>query len=135
MDAVTSLTVSNNHLISGSKDKNLRLWSLDNSLPNIRCTTHAFNDYVNIVESDINLPIFYAGSRDGQVKVATVTEEKIRFIGGLIAHPQSVNSICSVGDRVQGIFITGSADKTVKFWKPDGGTLDKILGSCHNEEY
>jgi hypothetical protein len=29
MDTVTSLAVINNYLISGSKDKNLRLWGLD----------------------------------------------------------------------------------------------------------
>jgi WD40 repeat protein len=28
MDTVTSLAVHNNYLISGSKDKNLRLWAL-----------------------------------------------------------------------------------------------------------
>jgi WD40 repeat protein len=77
MDTVTSLTVVNNNLISGSKDKNLRLWSLQNSTTNshIRCTTHTFNDYINTVESDRNLQIFYAGSRDGQVKVATINND------------------------------------------------------------
>jgi hypothetical protein len=47
MDTVTSLTVLNNYLISGSKDKNLRLWVLDNFKNNIKESAHAFNDYVN----------------------------------------------------------------------------------------
>lgn len=122
MDTVTSLAVYNNYLVSGSKDKNLRLWSLDGSANNIRCTTHAFNDYINVIESDKTLPILYAGSRDGQVKVATVIDEKIKFIGGIIAHTQSVNSICSVNYRTNGLIMTASTDKTVKFWKPDNST-------------
>lgn len=75
MDTVTSLTVLNNYLISGSKDKNLRLWSLENTSNNIRCTAHTFNDYINAVETDKNLQVFYAGSRDGQVKAAIVSNE------------------------------------------------------------
>jgi WD40 repeat protein len=36
MDTVTSLTVLNGYLISGSKDKNVRLWALDNGKNNIK---------------------------------------------------------------------------------------------------
>jgi len=51
MDSVTGLTISRNKLISGSKDKNLRLWSLDHPLNNAKHTLHVFNDYVNTVQS------------------------------------------------------------------------------------
>jgi WD40 repeat protein len=51
MDTVTSLAISQNHLISGSKDKNLRLWALDHSIYNLKSTVHASNDYINTVES------------------------------------------------------------------------------------
>lgn len=134
MDTVTGLAVLGNHLISGSKDKNLRLWALDGSKNNIRETTHAFNDYVNTVEQDNSIFSFYAGSRDGQVKIATVVDEKIKFTGGLIAHTQSVNSICSMGYRSAGLFLTGSSDKTVKFWKPDQQTYERLMGNC-SEDY
>jgi WD40 repeat protein len=123
MDTITSLTVSSNYLISGSKDKNLKLWSLDGSSNNIKCTTHAFNDYINTLDTDKMLPIFYAGSRDGQIKVATICDDKIKFIGGIIAHTQSISSVCSVSKRSNGMFLTGSTDKTVKIWKPDAATL------------
>jgi len=52
MDTVTSLAISKNHLISGSKDKNLRLWALDHSIYNLKSTVHASNDYINTVESN-----------------------------------------------------------------------------------
>lgn len=74
MDTISSLTVLNNHLVSGSKDKNLKLWAFDGSLNNLKCTTHAFNDYVNTLETDKTMPFFYAGSRDGQVKIAAVAD-------------------------------------------------------------
>lgn len=126
MDTITSLTTTNNYIISGSKDKNLKLWSLQNSTNNLKCTTHAFNDYVNTLTTDENIPIFYAGSRDGQIKIATVLEDKIQFIGGIIAHTQSISSVCSVSQRMNGMFLTGSTDKTVKFWRPDPSTLERI---------
>ncbi len=79
MDTVTGLAISRGYLISGSKDKNLRLWSLDNSIYNLKSTFHAFNDYITTVESssDENLgdnyhPLFYSSDRTGQVKVGTV---------------------------------------------------------------
>jgi hypothetical protein len=51
MDAVTGLAIVGDKMISGSKDKNLRLWSLDQSVGNLKNTTHAFNDYVTTVQS------------------------------------------------------------------------------------
>ena len=94
MDTVTGLAVVKDYLVSGSKDKNLRLWSLDSQNSNIKYTIHAFNDYINIVQSDLSLPIFFSGARDGQIKVGAINKEKINVIGGIMAHTQSVNSIC-----------------------------------------
>ena len=50
MDTVTGLATSRGYLISGSKDRNLRLWSLDNSIYNLKSTKSASNDYINCVE-------------------------------------------------------------------------------------
>lgn len=46
-------------------------------------------------------------------------------MGGIIAHSQSVNSICAIEDT-NGIFATGSSDKTIKMWKPSHQTLSHI---------
>jgi hypothetical protein len=48
MDSVAGLAIVKDKLISGSKDKNLRLWSLDNSINNAKHTFPAFNDYVTL---------------------------------------------------------------------------------------
>lgn len=128
MDTVTSLAVVSNSLISGSKDKNLRLWCLESPTPTVTCTTHAFNDEVKALEPDNSFPLCYAGSRDGQVKICKIAADKTKFIGGIIAHSQSVNSICSLGDKSMGLFATASADTTVKFWKPESTTAQRIFG-------
>jgi len=52
LDSVTGLSIVNGKLISGSKDKNLRLWDLDHPINNNKHTFHAFNDYVNTVQSN-----------------------------------------------------------------------------------
>ena len=51
MDAVTSLTIVKDKLISGSRDKNLRLWNLDQSINNSKHTFPVFNDFVTSCES------------------------------------------------------------------------------------
>ena len=46
LDAVTGLGIIGNQLVSGSKDKNLKLWSLDHAVNNNIQTLHTFNDYI-----------------------------------------------------------------------------------------
>ena len=53
MDSVTGLAIVKDKLISGSKDKNLRLWSLDHSINNAKHTFPAFNDYRTLCESKL----------------------------------------------------------------------------------
>jgi hypothetical protein len=53
MDSVTGLAIVKDKLISGSKDKNLRLWSLDHSINNAKHTFPAFNDYITLCESNL----------------------------------------------------------------------------------
>lgn len=78
-DAVTGLATLNNYLISGSKDKNLKLWNLDVASNNYRFTSYGHNDYINCVVrksmfnlGDRNLPVFYSGSKDGHIKAGIV---------------------------------------------------------------
>lgn len=71
-DTVTCLTTLGDYLISGSKDKNLKLWSTDSAVKNLRATSYAHNDYVNTIQAGDDYPIFYSGSRNGQVKVGTI---------------------------------------------------------------
>jgi WD40 repeat protein len=59
LDSVTGLAISKGWLISGSKDKHLKLWALDHSVNNCKHTLHVFNDYVSALHSillSIKLP-------------------------------------------------------------------------------
>jgi WD40 repeat protein len=48
-DAVTGLTTFDNYLVSGSKDKNIKLWNIDATVNHYRCTSYGHNDYINAV--------------------------------------------------------------------------------------
>ena len=57
-------------LVSGSRDKNLRLYNLTN--PNFVEQSNilsAHNDHINVLETDESQQYLYSGSRDGIVKV------------------------------------------------------------------
>ena len=58
MDAVTSLAIVKDKLISGSRDKNLRLWNLDQSINNSKHTFPVFNDFVTSCTSNYIFYIF-----------------------------------------------------------------------------
>ena len=52
LDSVTGLAIVGDKLVSGSKDKHLRLWDLDHAVNNNKHTFNAFNDYINTVQSN-----------------------------------------------------------------------------------
>jgi len=127
MDTVSGLAIVGDKMVSGSKDKNLRLWNLDHSVGNLKNTVHAFNDYVTTVQSPqvenwqnqpqpAPYPIFYAGSKDGQIKIGNTKGDKINFMGNIMAHTQAVNGISLLDDN--STLVSASADKTIKLWKP-----------------
>ena len=138
MDTVTGLATVGDRLVSGSKDKNLRLWDLEHSVGNIKNTAHAFNDHITTMTSkiynylgDTNLPIFYIGSKDGQIKVGNIKNDRIEFLGGILGHTQSVNSICPLSmEEEMGygnmMLASASADKSVRIWKPTTETAERL---------
>ena len=137
LDSVTGLAIVKDKLVSGSKDKHLKLWSLDHAVNNNKHTSHAFNDYVTAVHSTSHYtvgpidppssPIFYAGSKDGQVKTCFIKNDRIEVLGGILAHTQAVNSVCTLDDNPYGL-MTASQDKVIKLWQPTRETMDNI--SC-----
>ena len=54
LDSVTGMTVKGDHLISGSKDRHLKLWDLNHGVNNNKHTFLAFNDYVTTIQSNLN---------------------------------------------------------------------------------
>ena len=66
-DAVTCLTVLNDILVSGSKDKNLRVYNSVAPFEPVNSVMNAHSDQINCLENDGSF--VYSGSRDGIVKV------------------------------------------------------------------
>lgn len=66
-DAVTCLTVLNDILVSGSKDKNLRVYNSMHPFEPVNSVMNAHADQINCLENDGQF--VYSGSRDGIVKV------------------------------------------------------------------
>lgn len=63
-DAVTSLSIVKDYLVSGyaiffielisrSRDKNLRLWSLDHPMNNLKSTSYGHQDWITVTESTL----------------------------------------------------------------------------------
>ena len=76
-DVVTSLAMMNNGttLVSGSRDKNLRLYDLSQGgFPEAESCLSAHNDHINVLETDETSKLLYSGSRDGIVKVWSQTQ-------------------------------------------------------------
>lgn len=114
------------YVISGSKDKNIKLWSVDSAVKNLKSTSYAHNDYVNVLAAGTTQPLFYSGSRNGQVKVGTVSKERLEFLGNIDCHTQSVTGLCLIEDSNSTVFATGSADRTIKLWRPTHETQDML---------
>lgn len=133
MDTVTGLTTVKDYLVSGSKDKNLRLWSMNESVNHIKYTIHAFNDYITtlssnnyVIVADLHLPIFYSGARDGKVKIGAINKQKMNIVGGITSHTKSVNAICPVDNNRDSIIATASSDKTIRIWQPCNQTVNYL---------
>lgn len=70
-DAVTSLaTLSDDLLVSGSRDKNLRCWdSQQVTTGPSSAVMSAHSDWINSLETDVDRKMLYSGCKDGVVKV------------------------------------------------------------------
>ena len=75
-------------------------------------------------------PIFYAGSKDGQVKACVTKNERIEAVGGILALTQSVNAISTLEENPFSL-LTASQDKTIKIWQPTRETMENVgRGGC-----
>ena len=64
-------------LVSGSRDKNLRLYDLSQEgFPEADSCLQAHNDHINVLEADESQQLLYSGSRDGIVKVWSLNQNQ-----------------------------------------------------------
>lgn len=77
-DAVTSLAMLDGCLVSGSRDKMVRVWD-HQRLSQVQ-VEQAHNDFVNVLETDQDQKEMYSGCKDGTVKVWRMKQGKIRCL-------------------------------------------------------
>ena len=80
-DVVTSLALlgGGTTLVSGSRDKNLRLYDLKSpTLENYENVINAHSDHINTLETDADQNYLYSGSKDGIVKVWSLSHSTNR---------------------------------------------------------
>jgi len=116
-DAVSSLTILNDALISGSRDKNLRSWDLNNMGPKFSDVMGAHQDWINALETDQERTLMYSGGKEGIVKVWKVRRERLQCMAQLTGQTGSVNTLCRLDDQFGKVFASGSSDKSIRMWK------------------
>lgn len=113
-DTVTSLTLYENTLISGSRDKNLRVWD-QNGEHEIKTILSAHTDWINCLGTDNLQRSIYSGGKEGRIRVWKGSTE-INYIGEMIGHSGSVNCITPMHFPQQTL-ISASSDRTFRIWR------------------
>ena len=116
-DAVTCLASYNNCIVSGSRDKNLRIWDPEGE-DDIKTIISAHTDWINCLTTDPLDRGLYSGGKEGKVRVWSGSASDINYAGELLGHTGSVNAISALNSTQQAI-ISASSDKTIRLWKLD----------------
>lgn len=123
-DSVTCLAQYENVLISGSRDKNLRIWDYESS-KEIKTVINAHTDWVNCIASDYFGRSFYTGGKDNKIKVWEGVDDDINLSGELSGHTSAITCLLAIPSASKSI-LSASADKTIRIWRQDEITEDSI---------
>lgn len=125
-DAVTSLAMLDGYLVSGSRDKMVRVW--DHQKMTHLQVEQAHNDFVNVLETDADQKEMYSGSKDGTVKVWRMRQSKLKCMAQIHtnAHSQAINAITRIDVQFGQAFATAGVDKTIKIFKRRQDSLNSI---------
>ena len=114
-DTVTCLALYDNSIISGSRDKSLRIWDQDKDNEN-KSIINAHTDWINCLNTDSFDRCVYSGGKDGKIRVWKGNYSEINHVGEMNAHNASINCLVSLPSLSQTL-ISGSSDRTFKVWK------------------
>lgn len=129
-DAVTSLQVIDDTLISGSRDKNLRCWDYSHLNNNNSDVYQAHTDWINALETDADKHELYSGGKDGVVKVWKIKKNKLSCQAALSQSSGGINTLCRIDRQFGKMFSQGSSDRSIRMWK----FKDKYLADQESEE-
>ncbi|KRW99475.1 WD40-repeat-containing domain [Pseudocohnilembus persalinus] len=157
LDAVNSLEIISGHLVSGSRDRNLKLWSIDNRQFSLKHTNYTYSDGVSSLKSkeiqqllllntyfqlinlyiklaNYNQTILFSGFREGKIRVYNIGDNKLKRIADINNGQGNINTICNLynQENKNGEIAVGSSDKSIKFYRPTNDTY-KILIDIQNQ--
>ena len=118
---VTSCTVVNDKLVSGSWDKTIRLWDISKGICEKVMVGH--DDFVKCLISDGKY--LYSSSSDKTIKKWDITLGKC--LQNFKGHNRAVESIVLSSDQ-DNILYSGSSDSTIKMWDTITGQVKFFLG-------
>lgn len=114
-DSVTCLATYNDSIISGSRDKNLRIWDRQNDCET-KTIISAHTDWINCLTIDSQNRGLYSGGKEGKIRVWVDNNNDLNYAGELVGHTSSVNAISTLSMAPQKI-ISASSDKTFRLWR------------------
>jgi WD40 repeat protein len=135
-EVVTALAIlgkTNPSLISGSRDKCLRRYSIrEYPFRSSEAQLNAHNDHINTLETDREQTTLYSGSKDGIVKVWSMADvDGSKGEGNLTCRAilegnssnSSVNTICKldIDPSLGQAFACGSSDRSIRIWRYNHG--------------
>ena len=114
-DTVTAITAIQNTILSGSRDKNIKRWSLDSTEVNTGNIIGAHQDWVNALETDFEDTHTYSAGKDGKIRVWHVNDV-LECVTELKEHTSSVNCLAKIQGGTKS-FVSASSDKCIKLWQ------------------
>ena len=121
-DIVICLDVSNNNtmIITGSKDKTIKIWNTDKYKCITTCQGHT--EAISAVSFGKKTSNFFlSGSRDKTIKYWNISGNSVVSRYTIKGHDKDLNAlVVAPNDK---IFATGSQDKLIKIWNTKDGNL------------
>ncbi|MDB9401939.1 hypothetical protein PN459_18455, partial [Microcystis aeruginosa CS-567/02-A1] len=105
-----ALTPDGKTVISGSRDKTIKIWDVETGAEKFTLTGHSYS--VNAIALTPDGKTVISGSYDKTIKIWDVVTGAEKFT--LTGHSNSVNAIAVTPDGKT--VISGSRDKTIKIW-------------------
>ncbi len=111
---VHSLAISKDIIVSGSDDKYIIIWNLENGKNILKIKGHT--DFIRSVAISLNNKYIVSGSHDESIKVWDSTGKELKEFKG---HKKYVVSVAISLDENK--IVSGSADYTVRVWIRESG--------------
>jgi len=117
---VSLLLVDNQHFLSGSFDKTIKLWNVESGFIRTFAGPHSHANYVTLLVL-VDDQHFLSASYDGVIKLWNIESgEHVRTFAGPNGHTRRVTSLILLSDNKHFLSAT---DETIKLWNLESGFM------------